>query len=191
MIRQTTMNNFSFILTGIFIIQMLGCSSPRKTTHTAGLEPYEIKSTVILKNKVAARSIDVKQVKPEELVNFAKTLLGTPYRYGSVKKEYGFDCSGFVNYVFNHFQIKVPRTTVEFTNVGKEISIKESKEGDLILFTGSNAKTGMVGHMGIITKNKKNEFTFIHAASGAGGGVIISEMNAYFIPRFVKVIRVF
>lgn len=168
-----------------------GCSTSRKPTYTATVEPYEIKSTVIVKNKVAAGGIDVKKVKAEELVSFAKTLLGTPYRYGSVKKENGFDCSGFVNYVFNHFQIKVPRTTVEFTNVGKEVSIKESKEGDLILFTGSNAKSGIVGHMGIITKNKKNEFTFIHAASGTGGGVIISEMNAYFIPRFVKVIRIF
>jgi cell wall-associated NlpC family hydrolase len=185
------MNKFSFIITGIFIMLLPGCSSSRKSTHTATVEPHEIKSTIIIKNKVAGGSIDVKQVKAEELVSFAKTLLGIPYRYGSVKKENGFDCSGFVNYVFNHFQIKVPRTTAEFTNVGKEVSIKESKVGDLILFTGSNAKTGIVGHMGIIIKNKKNNFTFIHAASGKGGGVIVSEMNAYFIPRFVKVIRVF
>lgn len=175
----------------MWVCFMQSCGNTRKTTETNEADINEIKSTVVLKKNVAPVKIDVKNVKPADLVDFAKTLKGVPYLYGSMKIENGFDCSGFVNYVFNHFGIKVPRTTVEFTNAGKEISIRESKKGDIILFTGSNAKSGVVGHMGIIVENKKNDFEFIHSVSGKGNGVIVSTMNSYFIPRFVKVIRVF
>jgi cell wall-associated NlpC family hydrolase len=165
------------------------CSHSKKVTGTGQTNAWEVTSTVTIKKNVAARKINTKSVKAEELTGFAETLLGIPYKYGSMKKEDGFDCSGFVNYVFNHFGISVPRTTVDFTNAGMEVSIMDSHPGDLILFTGSDAKSGVVGHMGIITENKKNSFWFIHAATSKG--VMISPMNAYFIPRFVKVIRIF
>ncbi len=175
-----------------FVAMLQSCSSSRKTSNSnRSNDINDIKSTVVIKNNPARRNIDVKNVQADELVDFAKTLVGVPYKYGSLKKENGFDCSGFVNYVFNHFKISVPRTTVDFTNAGKEIPFKESRPGDIILFTGSNASSGVVGHMGIITIHDKKNFRFIHAASGNGVGVIISEMNSYFIPRFVKVIRVF
>jgi cell wall-associated NlpC family hydrolase len=106
-------------------------------------------------------------------------------------KENGFDCSGFINYVFNHFKISVPRVSKDFTNAGQAVSTLESKRGDIILFTGSDPNSGVVGHMGIITRNDRGVLQFIHAASGKGGGVMISTMNSYFMPRFVKVIRIF
>lgn len=185
------MKNHFFIGPLVLIICLTGCGTARKTTSAEKVNIGEIKSTVVIKKKVAPRTIAVKNVKAPDVVAFALTLLGTPYKYGSVQKENGFDCSGFVNYVFNNFNIKVPRSTVDFTNAGKEVSIKESRAGDLILFTGSDANSGIVGHMGIITKNVKNEFLFIHAASGKNAGVILSTLNTYFIPRFVKVIRIF
>jgi len=185
------MKNIYLLTTVALMLLLIGCGTARKTPGSQKVNTSEIKSTVVIKKKVAPRTIDVKKVNAGDLVAFAVTLLGTPYKYGSVIKENGFDCSGFVNYVFNNFKIKVPRTTVDFTNAGKEISVKDSRAGDLILFTGSDAKSGVVGHMGIITKNKKNEFLFIHSASGNNGGVILSTLNTYFIPRFVKVIRIF
>jgi hypothetical protein len=78
---------------------------------------------------------------------------------------------------------------VDFTNTGKEVNLKNSLPGDIILFTGSNANSGVVGHMGIITENKKGTIKFIHASESRG--VMISGMNSYFIPRFVKVNRIF
>lgn len=165
------------------------CSTSRNTNKINS--PGEIRSTVVIKKKVAPVKIDVKNADADEVVSFAETLKGVPYKYGSMIKEQGFDCSGFVNYVFNHFKISVPRTTVQFTNAGMEVSIKESRRGDIILFTGSDAKSGVVGHMGFVTKNARQHFEFIHAASGNGVGVIVSELNSYFIPRFVKVIRIF
>jgi cell wall-associated NlpC family hydrolase len=79
--------------------------------------------------------------------------------------------------------------TVDFTNAGKEVPVKNSMPGDLILFTGSDAKSGIVGHMGIIVSNKNGVLKFIHASSSRG--VMISGMDSYFLPRFVKVNRVF
>jgi hypothetical protein len=52
--------------------------------------------------------IDVRDVSPVKLVDFAETLAGTPYVYGSINPAVGFDCSGFITYVFNHFDIRVP-----------------------------------------------------------------------------------
>lgn len=179
----------SLIFLCIVIGLLQSCSHSKSTSGSKPISAWDVKSTVKIKKNVPPRIINVKNVSAEELTVFAETLLGIPYRYGSMKIENGFDCSGFINYVFNHFKIAVPRTTVDFTNSGKEVSIRESKKGDIILFTGSDAKSGVVGHMGIITENKKNGFWFIHAASGKG--VMISSMNSYFIPRFVKVIKLF
>lgn len=59
-----------------------------------------------------------------ELVDFAKILLGVPYRYASIDPSKGFDCSGFITYVFNHFNIEVPRSSIDFTNAGKEVDLQ-------------------------------------------------------------------
>ncbi|MER3464122.1 MAG: glycoside hydrolase, partial [Chitinophagaceae bacterium] len=65
--------------------------------------------TLILPPKYA---INTKNVLPDSIVSFSKTLIGTPYRYGSTDPKVGFDCSGFITYVFNHFSISVPRSSI-------------------------------------------------------------------------------
>ncbi len=183
------MNLIKIAGVGLLCWMMQSCGSSRKANSSAAVNVNELISTVVIKKKVPVRKIDVRTVVADDLVSFAETMLGVPYRYGSMKKENGFDCSGFINYVFNNFKITVPRTSSDFTNAGKEVKPGQSKRGDLILFTGSDANSGEVGHMGIVTENKKNNFTFIHASSGKG--VMFSTLNSYFIPRFVKVIRIF
>src|SRR6185503_21246046 len=81
-------------------------------------------------------------------VEYAKTLTGTPYLYGSVDPAKGLDCSGFINAVSNHFGIKVPRSSVDFTNVGSTVGSGEAKPGDLVLFTGTDPAKRIVGHIG-------------------------------------------
>jgi cell wall-associated NlpC family hydrolase len=183
------MKTIQFYCCIISIIILTGCSASRKSSKPITTNTGDIRSVVVIKNKVPERTISTKDVSATEVVDFAETLIGIKYKYGSTDKEKGFDCSGFVNYVFNHFNISVPRVSKDFTNVGTEITIKNSKPGDLILFTGSDANSGVVGHLGIITENKNGDLKFIHASESRG--VIISGMNSYFIPRFVKVNRVF
>lgn len=183
------MKTVFFLLGIISLLILAGCSASRKTNSPVVNNSTDIRSVVIIKNKVPERKIDTRDVAAEDLVEFSETLIGTKYTYGSSVKEKGFDCSGFINYVFNHFKISVPRSSVDFTNAGTEISIKDSEPGDIILFTGHNEKSGVVGHMGIITENQNGNVQFIHASESKG--VIITGMNSYFIPRFVKVNRVF
>jgi cell wall-associated NlpC family hydrolase len=130
-------------------------------------------------------------VHPEAVVAFAETLFGTPYRYASTDPKVGFDCSGFITYVFNHFGIKVPRSSIDFTNVGKEVAIPEAKRGDIILFTGTDSTERFVGHMGIIVSNENGDLKFIHSSSGKAHGVTVSPLKGYYMGRFVKVIRIF
>lgn len=148
-------------------------------------------SKIKIKEKIPAININTENVDAEELMRFAESLEGIKYQYGGQSRASGFDCSGLVWFVFNHFNIKAPRTSVQYTNVGKEVNIAESKRGDIILFTGANAKESKVGHLGLITSNEKNKITFLHAASGGGRGVMKSQMSPYFVERFIKVNRVF
>ena len=134
--------------------------------------------------------IDIKNVKPHEIVNFAETLIGTPYRYGSTDPKVGFDCSGFITYVFKHFNISVPRSSIDFTNVGKEIPPTSAKRGDIILFTGTDSTERFVGHMGIVVSNT-DTLKFIHSTSGKAYGVTISPLSNYYKGRFVKTLRLF
>lgn len=133
------------------------------------------------------------QVSTEALdfVEYAKTLTGTPYLYGSVDPARGLDCSGFINAVSNHFGIKVPRSSVEFTNVGTTVESGEARPGDLVLFTGTDPGKRVVGHIGIITNNDDGHLKFIHSSSGKAKGVTTSDLDGYYQTRFVKVIRIF
>lgn len=143
-----------------------------------------------------ADSLDVQYINPgrtkaDEFVDFAETLMGVPYLYGSVDPNKGFDCSGFITHVFNNFSIAVPRSSVGFTSVEREISLKQARRGDIILFTGTDSTIRVVGHMGIITSVGNNEPEFIHSTSGKAYGVTVTPLNSYYQGRFVKVIRIF
>jgi cell wall-associated NlpC family hydrolase len=141
-------------------------------------------------NLPATSDVDTKGTNPAELVGFAKTLIGIPYKYGSIAPQDGFDCSGFITYVFNHFGVSVPRSSRDFEHTGNEIDVSESKEGDLILFTGTDSTDRDIGHMGIIVQNS-DTIKFIHSTSGKANGVTITPLNDYYIGRYVKTIRIF
>lgn len=135
-------------------------------------------------------AVDTKGQSPAVVLDFAKTLIGVPYKYGSTDPAQGFDCSGFITYVFNHFGISVPRSSIDFTNVGKEVDLPNAAPGDLILFTGTDSTERFVGHMGIVTENS-DSLRFIHSTSGKKYGVTITALNEYYKKRFVKITRIF
>lgn len=128
---------------------------------------------------------------PAALLAFAKTLQGIPYKYASADPAEGFDCSGFITFVFNHFHIAVPRSSVDFTHVSHEVPLSDAKPGDLILFTGTDSTIRVVGHMGILTSAANGNYEFIHSTSGKSYGVTITPLDRYYAGRFVKVIRIF
>lgn len=172
------------------IILFAACTSSKTAQNNSSSDKSSIKKSSA-PNKPVAYIINTRDISANDVVTFAETLKGVKYKYGSVIKENGFDCSGFINYVFNNFGIPVPRTSVSFTNTGTEVPVTQSKRGDLILFTGTDTTGWTVGHMGIITKNQQGKVSFIHSSSGKNIGVIVSEMSSYYKTRLVKVIRIF
>ncbi|WP_184548372.1 C40 family peptidase [Mucilaginibacter sp. FT3.2] len=127
---------------------------------------------------------------PEELISFAKSLEGIRYQYGSTNPERGFDCSGFVNYVFNHFGIKIPRSSADFASFPNLVDLKDAKFGDLILFTGTKKHTRRAGHIGIVVSMPGDPLMFIHSTSGEANGVTQTAMNDYYMGRYMKIIRI-
>jgi cell wall-associated NlpC family hydrolase len=155
------------------------------TTDNASASP-----TVPPSSLSASTVINTGTTTPAELVAFSKTLIGTPYLYGSIDRTRGFDCSGFITYVFNHFDISVPRSSSGFTEVQRQVPLDSATIGDLILFTGTDSTVPEVGHMGIVVSNGR-PLEFIHSTSGKAYGVTITPLNQYYMSRFVKVVRVF
>lgn len=138
-----------------------------------------------------AQTDSLQQSLRDSVINFAKDLIGTTYSYGGCSTN-GFDCSGFVKYVYQTFEIELPRTSSSYHNIGKEIDLQSAKTGDIILFTGTNYKKRTIGHVGVIVKNENGTIDFIHSSSSKRHyGVTITRYNdSGYVRRFIKVIDV-
>ncbi|MEO7802757.1 MAG: NlpC/P60 family protein, partial [Ginsengibacter sp.] len=84
------------------------------------------KATLTTEDSIPQQIINTHGIPPDELLRFARTLMGVPYKYGSIDPAQGFDCSGFITYVFNNFKISVPRSSIGFTNVGSEVPVEKA-----------------------------------------------------------------
>ena len=115
------------------------------------------------------------------LVNNALSLQGVPYVYGGTSRS-GFDCSGYVQYVFKGSGISIPRTTFEQFKVGSLVSRQQLQAGDLVFF--STYAPG-ASHVGIYLGGG----SFIAASNS---GVSISNLNSsYYASRYIGATRVF
>ena len=72
----------------------------------------------------------------QAIVDFACQFIGNPYVWGGTSLTNGADCSGFVQSVFAHFGISLPRTTWDMENVGTPVSYDQAIPGDIILYNG-------------------------------------------------------
>lgn len=132
--------------------------------------------------------VDINISLRDSLVNFGMKLLGTPYIAGGSGK-HGFDCSGFVYFVFRHFKVEVPRSSSQYLHFGKVIPIDSVSKGDILLFLSPTRN--VIGHVGIVTNPKGEESDFIHASSGREMRVIITSLKQKrYNRRFVKAVDV-
>lgn len=124
----------------------------------------------------------------DSIEHFGMEFLGVPYVYGGTSRE-GFDCSGFVYFVFDNFQIKVPRTSAGFENFGQEIPVDSVQTGDILVFLSPTRNE--IGHVGIVTQANGMESEFVHASSSKEMQVMVSSLKQPgYKKRFVKAIRV-
>ncbi len=113
----------------------------------------------------------------QKVVTWAKAQLGTPYRYGGMD-ESGFDCSGFVCYVYlNALNKKLPHNAKMLSEYVQIYDLDQLEEGDLVFFDTSGR--GKINHVGIYLGNGK----FIHASSGKVYSVTISDLTKGFYKR--------
>ena len=173
------------ILVTIFLLGSLAYSSKAQDNVSLTMQYQKMMEKVISGIPEVANSTSTK------IMDFAKSLIGTRYRYASSNPEIGFDCSGFVSYVYKQFGFTGARSSADFAKKGKAIKLAEAKVGDVLVFTGSNSRVRRPGHVGIIYSiDEEGKIKFIHSSSGKAKGVTITDLEGYYKNRFLKAVTV-
>jgi cell wall-associated NlpC family hydrolase len=102
------------------------------------------------------------------VANYAKRFRGVPYVWGGSSPRYGFDCSGFVRYVYQHFGISLPHSSYGDMSRGRAVPRKWLRPGDLVFFSGG-------GHVGIYVGGNR----MVHSPH-SGAVVHISTMTDWY-----------
>lgn len=116
------------------------------------------------------------------VVSVAQDLLGTPYRYGGASPA-GFDCSGFVQYVYARTGVNLPRSAADQYAAVRRVSVSDLRAGDILFFQVSRRK---VSHVGIYVDRGR----FIHAPSSGKRVDYASIRDGYWSSRLVGAGRV-
>jgi len=117
------------------------------------------------------------------VVATALTLRGTKYRDGGSEPSAGFDCSGFVQWVFAQNGVRLPREVRDQYGAGAGIGLREVKPGDLLFF--ETVSRG-ASHVGVAIGGEE----FIHAPSSNGVVRVERFTSSYWSRRFVGARRV-
>lgn len=130
--------------------------------------------------KVASSSttrIDANTKSQQSLIDYASRFVGTNYRFGGRSPDTGFDCSGYVSYVYGHaVGIALPHNASAISRVGARIPRADLRPGDLVFF-GHFRRA--ISHVGIYMGNNR----FIHASSSRTGYVQISDLREHYWMR--------
>ena len=122
--------------------------------------------------------------KSDAIIKYAKQFMGVPYVWGGMSPS-GFDCSGFINYVFRGFGFSLTRTSYGMAELGTTVSLKDLEPGDLMFFKARNLNSRQVGHVALVVDTTDGIIQFIHAART---GIRIDTFNnhSYYVPRYIK-----
>jgi len=114
----------------------------------------------------------------EVLMN-ALSLTGVKYKFGGNSPETGFDCSGFVRYVFKQAtSLTLPHSALAISQLGKSIPKSELAPGDLVFF---KTVKNVISHVGIYMGNNR----FIHSPSAGGNVRVESMQEGYWATRYI------
>jgi len=114
--------------------------------------------------------------------------LGVPYKWGGNTPSQGFDCSGFVKYVYGRNSVSLPRNSRQQSQVGEWLptNVATLRQGDLMFFASSGQR---IDHVAVYAGGNR----IIHSSS-SGGGVLYDDLGSrrgrWFVSRFVAARRV-
>ncbi|MGV8890421.1 MAG: C40 family peptidase [Pseudomonas sp.] len=122
----------------------------------------------------------------DSILERGMSLIGTRYRFGGTS-EAGFDCSGFIGYLFREEAgLNLPRSTREMINVDAPLVSRSKLEPGDLLFFATNGRRGRVSHAGIYLGDNQ----FIHSSSRRSGGVRIDSLgDSYWSKTFIEAKR--
>ncbi|HNX06680.1 MAG TPA: C40 family peptidase [Bacteroidales bacterium] len=120
----------------------------------------------------------------DSVINFGKKFLGLRYKYHG-QSPAGFDCSGYVSYIFGKYGYSFPHSSSAMSTLGQKVDLKEARKGDFIFFKGRSSKSSGVGHVALIIKADSGQVTMMH--STCMSGVIIEKYNnnPYYTSRYM------
>ena len=119
----------------------------------------------------------------QQVVDFAKKFLGTPYKWGGTTPA-GFDCSGFVYYVYNSLGYKMPRMINDMNKQGTYVAKANLKPGDVIIF--QNTYASGLSHVGIYVGDGK----FIHSPNSRSVVSYADLYSTYYINHYYGARRI-
>ncbi|SDX56734.1 C40 family peptidase [Hymenobacter psychrophilus] len=204
------------LLVGRAVWSRLGSSTPvaapvaavaplptaRPTAYTPTAPPATLPvldaspATTAPRPKPAAPVPDTRALAPftkaDSIVAFALRQLGTNYCYAGTTPEGGFDCSGFVLYVFARYGVPTPHSTALLIDVGRPVARTAARPGDIVVFTGTAKTSTTPGHAGIVISPSGEPIRFVHSSSARReSGVKISQVSGTdYERRFMQVRRV-
>ena len=117
-----------------------------------------------------------------QVADFAEQYVGSPYRWGGISPA-GFDCTGFVMYVYGQFGISLPHNEAGQLMSGPQVSADDLEPGDVLVF--ANTYRAGLSHTGIYIGDGQ----FVHAADERHGVIVSALWDSYWGPRLVGASR--
>lgn len=119
-----------------------------------------------------------------DLIMSAMGLIGVSYRFGGTNPNQGFDCSGFMQFIFRQaLQVNLPRTSREMATIGTAVAKSDLRPGDLVFFSTGG---GGISHVGMYIGDNK----FIHAPRTGKNIEIVSLSSKYWGSKYTTARRV-
>jgi cell wall-associated NlpC family hydrolase len=146
-----------------------------KVGYVASKFVTSAKSSVKTSRSITAEAFDASDdSQGNDVTSYAKRYVGVRYVYGG-KSPNGFDCSGFVGYVYRHFGVSLNSSAESMFSNGVRVSKSGLRAGDLLFFDAAARKSaGEIDHVGIYLGGDK----FIHAST-SNGRVLIQSLSGY------------
>jgi len=135
--------------------------------------------------KAQGKEYKISAVDQAKLLEDAKYYKGGKYVWGGTSPQ-GFDCSGYVQYLYKKQNIELPRTAYSQSKLGKTIPLNRLQKGDLVFFLTDRSRGLPITHVGIYIGEGK----FIHAADKTRGVIISPIMYGSYHNSFVTAKRI-